>query len=92
MPGEVVRPSASPGADAGFVGVDLFCELLEAGVQVLVRGHRGVRLLSDAPAGAIEPRGDGQVYLWPQNRRGQSPLALRLIVLKILVYVQEGPW
>lgn len=69
-------------ADAGFVGFDLFCDLLEAGVQVLVRGHRGVRLLSDAPAGALEQRGDGPVYLWPQNRRGQSPLALRLIVLK----------
>jgi len=70
-------------ADAGFVGFDLFCELLEAGVQVLIRGHSGVTLLSDAPAEAIERCGEaGVVYLWPQNRRAKAPLALRLIVLK----------
>jgi len=70
-------------ADAGFGGFDLWCELLQAGVDILIRCVSNTTLLSDASWSQIERQGQHQmVYLWPQNRRSQLPLPLRLIILK----------
>lgn len=70
-------------ADAGFGGFDLLWELLQAGVEILIRCAGNSTLLSDASRAQIERQGGQQyVYLWPQNRRLQLPLRLRLIVLK----------
>jgi len=70
-------------ADAGFGGFDLWWELLEAGVDFLIRCVSNITLLSEASWSRIERQGQHQlVYLWPQNRRWQLPLRLRLIVLK----------
>jgi hypothetical protein len=70
-------------ADAGYVGFDLMKSLIEARVDFLIRCGSNVRLLVEGTYSRIER--DGQhcrVYLWPENRRGQPPLQLRLIVLK----------
>jgi hypothetical protein len=70
-------------ADAGFGGFDLWWELLQAGVDFLIRCVSNTTLLSDASWSQIERQGQHpMVYLWPQNRRSQLPLRLRLIVLK----------
>lgn len=70
-------------ADAGFCGFDLWGELLQAGVDLLIRCASNTTLLSDASWSQIERQGQHQlVYLWPQNRRSRLPLRLRLIVLK----------
>ncbi|MFQ5806709.1 MAG: IS4 family transposase [Phycisphaerae bacterium] len=70
-------------ADAGFGGFDLWWELLQAGVDLLIRCVSNTALLSDASWSQIERQGQHRmVYLWPQNRRSQLPLRLRLIVLK----------
>jgi hypothetical protein len=66
-------------ADAGYVGFDLMQGLLRAKVDFLIRCGSNVRLLVE---GTVQHLERGRVYLWPQNRRGQPPLALRLIVLK----------
>ncbi len=70
-------------ADAGFGGFDLWWELLHRGVDFLIRCVSTTTLLSDASWSEIERAGQYRmVYLWPQNRRRQWPLRLRLIVLK----------
>jgi hypothetical protein len=70
-------------ADAGFGGFDLWWELLHSGVDFLIRCVSNTTLLSDVAWSRIERQAQHQmVYLWPQNRRSQLPLRLRLIVLK----------
>ena len=70
-------------ADAGFGGFDLWWELLHSGVDFLIRCVSNTTLLSGVSWSWIERRGQHSlVYLWPQNRRRQMPLRLRLIVLK----------
>jgi hypothetical protein len=70
-------------ADAGFGGFDLWWELLHRGVDFLIRCASATTLLAEVSWSRIERQGQQQlVYLWPQNRRGQLPLRLRLIVLK----------
>jgi len=70
-------------ADAGFGGFDLGWELLQSGVNFLIRCVSNITLLSEASGSRIERQGQHQlVYLWPRNRRSQLPLRLRLIVLK----------
>lgn len=70
-------------ADAGFGGFDLWWELLHSGVDFLIRCVSNTTLLSETSRSRVERRGQHSlVYLWPQNRRSQWPLRLRLIVLK----------
>lgn len=70
-------------ADAGFAGFDLWWTLLQGGVDFLIRCVSNTTLLTDAEWSRIERHGQqALVYLWPQNRRSQLPLRLRLIVLK----------
>jgi hypothetical protein len=67
-------------ADAGFVGYDLWSELLERKLQLLIRVGSHVRLLRKL--GTAKRDGDC-VYLWPDHaaRKNLPPLVLRLIVL-----------
>jgi hypothetical protein len=70
-------------ADAGFAGFDLWSELLHSGVNFLIRCVNNTTLLSGVSWSWIERRGQHSlVYLWPQRRRSQLPLRLRLMVLK----------
>jgi hypothetical protein len=70
-------------ADAGFGGFDLWWELVQSGVEFLIRCVSNTTLLTDAKWSQIEGQGEHPiVYLWPQNRRSRLPLHLRLIVLK----------
>lgn len=70
-------------ADAGFTGFDLMQELTRRGITFLIRcGSNTTLLVEDACAKIETVRGSKCVYLWPKNRRSQSPLHLRLIVLK----------
>jgi hypothetical protein len=64
-------------ADAGFTGFDLLSELSRRGVSFLIRVGRGVRLLREL--GYYRCEGKHTVYLWPDARRDQPPLVLRLI-------------
>lgn len=66
-------------ADAGYVGFDLMKCLIEARVDFLIRCGGNVRLLVDGTCQQVLGR---RVYLWPQGRRHEPPLELRLIVLK----------
>jgi hypothetical protein len=66
-------------ADAGYVGFDLMKRLVDSGVDFLIRCGSNVHLLVDDAFSRTEGR---TVYLWPQNRRNQPPVVLRLIVLK----------
>ncbi len=76
-------PSALLVADAGFVGFDLFCNLLRAGADFLVRCGGNVTLLVEGTTQHLERSTCGTyVYLWPTQRRQERPLRLRLIVLK----------
>jgi len=70
-------------ADIGFGGFPLLRDLSKAGVCFLIRCASNTTLLVEETRQRIERRGGSQyVYLWPLNRRRQSPLRLRLIVLK----------
>ena len=70
-------------ADTGFGGFDLLSELSDANVAFLVRCGANLTLLVDRTRQQIERAGEHRyVYLWPQNRRRNKPLRLRLIVLK----------
>ena len=67
-------------ADAGFTGYDLLRALLEQGLWFLIRVGANVRLLKDL---GLEVAVEGDtVWLWPQGKRDQRPLKLRLIRLK----------
>ena len=70
-------------ADIGFGGFPLLRDLNEAGVSFLIRCASNTTLLVAETRQRIERRGGCRyVYLWPLNHRRQSPLRLRLIVLK----------
>ena len=64
-------------ADAGFTGFDLLNQILERRCSFLIRVAGNVTLLQKLGY-ALEERGD-TVYLWPRDRRSQSPLIVRLI-------------
>jgi hypothetical protein len=68
-------------ADAGYTGYDLLKELLERRIDFVIRVGANVRLL--ARLGYAVEEHEGIVYLWPsrQQKKGQAPLVLRLIVL-----------
>jgi hypothetical protein len=72
-------------ADAGFTGFDLLQAIVAGGHSYLIRVGSNVRLLTDLLADAdpdLQMRREGQiVWLWPQKRRDQRPLRLRLIRL-----------
>jgi hypothetical protein len=67
-------------ADAGFVGYDLWREILSAGHHLLVRVGGNVKLLKKL--GYAQER-DGVVYLWPDRaaQKRLPPLVLRLAVV-----------
>lgn len=66
-------------ADAGFTGYELLRELVDAGHQFLIRAGGNVRLLKKL--GFYVREHADVVYLWPQDRRDEEPLVLRLVVL-----------
>jgi hypothetical protein len=68
--------------DAGFVGYDLWKQIIEVGQSFLIRCGGNVRLLKEL--GYVREAG-GIVYLWPDKlaRKNQPPLVLRLIRVKI---------
>ena len=69
--------------DAGFVGFDFLSAIVASGRHFLVRCGSNVRLLIEGCIQEVREEGDHRyVYLWPQGRRDQAPLKLRLIVLK----------
>lgn len=66
--------------DAGFPGYDLLTDLLQRGHAFLMRVGRNVRLLEKLGWEVEQER--QTVYLWPQERHEEPPLALRLIRLE----------
>jgi hypothetical protein len=68
-------------ADAGFVGFALLKSLQDAGHAFVVRVGRNVTLLRKLGFEVREQ--DGTVYLWPQGKRKESPLVLRLVELQV---------
>jgi len=66
--------------DAGFVGYELLRDILSGGMNFLVRIGGNVRLLREL--GWVKMYGEDTVFLWPQNRRREEPLVLRLIELE----------
>jgi Transposase DDE domain len=68
-------------ADAGFTGYDLLQALLRQGVSFLIRVGANVTLLTELGL-ELEQRGD-IVWLWPQGKRQNPPLRLRLIRLPV---------
>lgn len=66
-------------ADAGFTGYALLRELLAGGRSFILRAGSHVRLLKKLGFAVREH--DGIVYLWPQERRGEAPLVLRLVAV-----------
>jgi hypothetical protein len=71
-------PDALLVLDAGFVGYELWTELLASGRPFVIRVGGNVRLLKKL--GVIR-ESHGTVYLWPDKaaKRRQLPLALRLV-------------
>ena len=68
-------------ADAGFTGYDLWCALLAAECELVVRVGSNVRLLKKL--GYVRT-GDGVVFFWPVRAaaKHQPPLVLRLVVVQ----------
>ena len=67
-------------ADAGFVGYDFLKAILRHQVSFLIRAGANVTLLTGL---GFEFRQRGKiVWLWPQGKRDQAPLQLRLIQVK----------
>jgi hypothetical protein len=66
--------------DAGFTGYDFYQRILAARHSFLLRVGANVHLLREL--GFVEDEQPNTVYLWPEGKRDQSPLVLRLIVLK----------
>lgn len=64
-------------ADAGFTGYDLLEALLAEEQDFLIRVGANVRLLRKL--GYFVREHDQIVYLWPQDKRNQAPLVLRLV-------------
>jgi len=69
-------------ADAGFTGYALLRDILSGGRSFLIRVGSNVCLLKELGYARVE--NDGTVYLWPEKfqKKMQSPLVLRLIVLE----------
>jgi Transposase DDE domain len=68
-------------ADAGFTGYELFSVILAHKLSFLIRVGSNVTLLTDL---GLEFEKHGNiVWLWPQSKRNQEPLKLRLIRLKV---------
>ena len=67
-------------ADAGFWGFDFYSRISAAGQHFLMRVGSNVRLLQEL--GYCEFEDDATVYLWPDDRRSEAPVVLRLIVLR----------
>lgn len=67
-------------ADAGFTGYDFYQRITAAGHNFLMRVGANVCLLKRL--GFVPDERQNTVYLWPDKRHNQPPLALRLIVLK----------
>lgn len=67
-------------ADAGFCGYELCRNLIDRDQAFLLRVGSNVTLLTELGY-HVEERA-GTVYLWPEKFRDQSPLVLRLIVLR----------
>lgn len=74
-------------ADAGFVGFDLMNTLRGRGIHFLIRVGRGVHLLSKL--GYYEHEGKNTVYLWPNKKRQQPPLVLRLVRVQSVYLVTD---
>ena len=71
-------PAGSLGVeDAGFVGHEHISDVLASGRHVLMRVGGNIRLWADK-IGSVQQRG-GEVWLWPNRRRAEAPLRLRLI-------------
>lgn len=66
-------------ADAGFTGYELLRALIAAGHPFVIRAGGNVRLLKKL--GFTVREYADVVYLWPQDRRDEEPLVLRLVVL-----------
>jgi hypothetical protein len=64
-------------ADAGFTGYDLLKSLLSGGQDFLIRVGANVTLLRKL--GYYVDQRKHIVCLWPENKRGHAPLALRLV-------------
>jgi hypothetical protein len=73
-------PQALVVADAGFTGYEFYQRILTAGHSFLLRVGANVHLLRKL--GFVEDEGKNTVYLWPDEKRQQAPLVLRLIILK----------
>jgi len=65
--------------DAGFTGYDFLRALRDSGHDFILRIGRNMRLLRKL--GWQVDEHDGIVYQWPQSRRDEPPLVLRLVVL-----------
>lgn len=76
----LLPPASLLVADAGFAGFDLLNMILDAGHSFLFRVGGNVRLLTQL--GRVELHGEDTVWLWPQGRRKEQPLVLRLVVLR----------
>lgn len=69
-------------ADAGFTGYALMSEILSRGLSFLIRAGSNVSLLGKLDVEWEMCSDESAVWLWPQNRRNQSPLKLRLVCLQ----------
>ena len=63
--------------DAGFVGYEHIREVLASGRHLLMRVGANVRLWTQTIGHAQEQ--GGEVWLWPDERRDETPLRLRLL-------------
>lgn len=66
-------------ADAGFTGYELLGELVSLGHSFIIRAGGNLRLLKKLGFALREHQ--DTVYLWPQGKRNQPPLILRLVCL-----------
>lgn len=66
-------------ADAGFIGFDLCRRLQTDGVRFLLRVGANVTLLTEQLGARLQVDGT-TVWLWPQDRRDEPPIVLRLLV------------
>lgn len=80
-------PDALVAADCGFVGYEFWSDLLQSGREFVIRVGGNVRLLKTL---GMARESNGTIYLWPDKaaKRGQAPLALRLVV----VHDGRQPW
>jgi hypothetical protein len=67
-------------ADAGFTGYDFYQRILMSKRSFLLRVGSNVRLLRKL--GMVKQEGSSTVYLWPDKRKNQPPIVLRLIEVR----------